>query len=206
MRPPVRTLSSVLLLALGSAVLGVLGLLGAGPALAHNGTGAAFTGSAGPFEVFAYDGRPAATAGLVEYRVVLSQGPAQTPVNDATVTITASGPSAHGPERARDVANIYYFELPEPGPLPYKITLAVSKGDQTGSVSFDLHGVTSTARDPLALPTGAAPAGPTATGRNTTAIVVGAGGLLVLALLAARGMALARRRASGDAAPGRAAR
>src|SRR3954454_14411907 len=113
------------------------------PVLAHGGSGAAFRGAAGPYTVYAYDGRPTDRAGAVEYRVLLLDS-RLAPLYGARVTVSADlehGGRRVGPTSASPVANIYYYELPDPGISAWEVHLTVSAAAGTGTVTYSLHGL-----------------------------------------------------------------
>lgn len=167
------------------------------PAAAHGGSAAAFTGRAGAFTVYAYDARKGSENGMLEYRVILTDREAGTPVNDATVTLQAEGPEEIGPITADDTANIYYYELPDPGEDEWRVTAEVEGPPGTGEggeVSFTMHGLED---DEDAVAAGGAEEGEGSSGIAAALGVLAAAGLVGVTLGAVR---LKRRPTPG--APG----
>ena len=88
---------------------------------AHDGAGAAFTGEAGPYTLYAYDGTPrrgAGRAGL--HRDRCSRTADGAPVDGATVTVTAAPRGHHRDAAAAGqpppaVANVYAVPAARPG-------------------------------------------------------------------------------------------
>lgn len=134
-----------------TAVATVLALLvtlwvTAGAASAHEGGGAAFTGEAGPYTVYAYDGVPGTEPGSLAYSVILRRTTDGAPVDGATLTAAAdpadgSSASAVAGVQAQSVANVYELTLPDPGPGSWQARLTVDGPDGPGSTDLTLHGV-----------------------------------------------------------------
>ncbi|MDX6286361.1 MAG: hypothetical protein QOG53_1846 [Frankiales bacterium] len=126
---------------LGCAV--VVALVGAGPAGAHGGSGAAYTGIAGRYKVVGYDGRAGLTANDVEYRILLTDADTQAPVDGATVLVTATlavGDRRIEPEQqAAATANIYSFTLPRLAGATWRIDANISGSAGSASAQYFVH-------------------------------------------------------------------
>lgn len=164
----------------------LVALLGAGPAAAHDGGGAAFTGEAGPYTLYVYDGVPGPAAGTLAYSVIVRRTADGTPVDGATLTVSADpadGTSATSVSdvRAQAVANVYEVTLPDPGPGTWQARLAVAGPDGPGSTETTLHGASATTAASAGLPVW----------------LVATGGAVVALVLAAALGAARRRSRSG---------
>src|SRR5579884_3461054 len=121
----------------GSVVLGV-----ATPASAHNGIGAAFKGPAGPYTVYAYDGYPI-PSGQLEYRLIVIDRVTGEPVEDLAATVTArplDGALAPSQASVTVLANIVLYDLPNPYPDHWWVTVTLRSRLGRGSTSFSMHG------------------------------------------------------------------
>ena len=161
----------------------LVALLGtAGPASAHNGGGAAFTGEAGPYTVYAYDGVPGPGEGTLAYSVIVRRTADGSPVDGATLTVSAD-PADGSPMtavtgvQAQSVANVYELMLPDPGPGTWRARLVLAGPDGPGSTETTLHGAS----------------GATVATAGTPVWLVAAAGAVV-ALVVAAGVGAARRR------------
>ena len=114
-----------------------------GPASAHGGSGAAYTGVAGPYKVIGYDGRAGATPEQVEYRILLIAPQTQTPVNDATVSVRAElavgDRHTEAEQNARRTANIYYFYLPRIAGATWRIFATIGGPSGSGTTNYFVH-------------------------------------------------------------------
>ena len=142
-RRPARPLPA--LLATGLALL--LTVWAAGPAAAHSAA-LAYQGSAGPYTVWAYQGTPGDAPATIAYTAALRVSATGTPVDDATVTVTAATPDSSdivgrhaGPVTATPIANLYQYVLPDPGPDLWTVRLRVSAPAGTGTATFTVNGL-----------------------------------------------------------------
>lgn len=111
-------------------------------AWAHGGEGAAFAGPAGAYTVYAYDPAAADSGDSVEYRLILLDK-ADNPVDGATATVRATlsgGGRTVGPITAHSVANVYYYDLPDPGERIWTVRLSIDGSLGTASTSYSMHG------------------------------------------------------------------
>ena len=130
----------------GLATLLTLAGVATGPSVwAHDGAGAAFDGSAGPFRVLGYDGRTV-PASATEYAVILSDSVSGAPVDDAAVTVTAeavgdrgASSSRVGPVVADRVANVYRYALPNGRGSGWDVELRIVAPVARTQVSFQVH-------------------------------------------------------------------
>lgn len=114
----------------------------AAPALAHNGVGAAFKGPAGRYTVYAYDGYPLPD-GQLEYRVVLLDTASGEPASNVTPVVSARPLNAAGPARTAHVtvmANVVLYDLPNPYPRDWTVTVALTGPLGRGRTHFAMHG------------------------------------------------------------------
>lgn len=113
------------------------------PARAHEGSGAAYTGVAGPYQVVAYDGRAAFDANRVEYRILLTDADTKSPVDAATVAVTATlafGDRHSEPtQQTARTANIYTFTLPRLPGATWRVTATVDGPQGHGSAQYFVH-------------------------------------------------------------------
>ena len=119
-----------------------VGLVKATPATAHNGVGASFRGAAGRYTVYAYDGYPLPSGGL-QYRLVLLDAATGEPVAGVVPIITARRPGGAGAEQSAHVtvmANVVLYDLPNPYPGDWNVSLALSGPLGRGRASFPMHG------------------------------------------------------------------
>lgn len=179
-------------------VLVAAAALGLAPAAAwaHGGDGAAYAGQAGPYEVYAYDPVAGGQAGVLEYRLILLDAANDTPVDGATATIqaTSAGGRTAGPLTARSVANVYYYDLPDPGDRIWTVRLSIDGSLGTASTSYSMHGAEDT--------TPAAAAQP-ADDHADTGVLVGSGTGVAIAIGIAGSIALRRRSQSPAARDGK---
>ena len=130
---------------LAVALAVTVGLASPTTAWAHNGAGAAFNGTAGPYRVYAYDPGPApGGAPGLEYHLVLLNAATGDPVYGARITVTAdmTGASRHtGPQAAQAVANVFYYDLPDPGTRDWQVHLSIDGRAGHGAVSYPMHGL-----------------------------------------------------------------
>lgn len=135
-----------------STLLGLLLAIGAPPAAAHNGIGAAFKGKAGPYIVYAYDGEQLSVH-LLDYRLVVLNAKTKEPVYDVKPRVRATGPAQPTPLAAKvtTFGNVFFYELPNPFPRHWVIHLGLAGPLGTGAVSFRMHGsaVQSTDQTPV---------------------------------------------------------
>ena len=118
-------------------------LAAGGPALAHGGSSAAFTGIAGPYKVIGYDGRAAISPDAVEYRIIVTNADTLAPVDGATVVITAKlavGDLHTEPtQTAKALANIYSFDLPRVAGATWRIDADIRGPAGSGSAQYFVH-------------------------------------------------------------------
>src|SRR3954463_14266972 len=119
-------------------------LLGAaGSARAHNGVGASFKGAAGHYTVYAYDGYPV-PSGQLEYRLVLLDSATGEPAADVVPVITArlQGVATSGAQSAQVTVmnNVVLYDLPNPYPHDWAVTVALSGPRGRGRAAFAMHG------------------------------------------------------------------
>jgi hypothetical protein len=133
-----RTRAAVAVVAAALAVVGST----ASPATAHNGVGAAFKGPAGPYTVYAYDGYPI-PAGRLEYRLILLDRRFGQPVEDVEPAVTARPLGARTPVRTAPVnvmANVVLYDLPNPYPGDWSVTVRLRGQLGRGAATFAMHG------------------------------------------------------------------
>ena len=179
-RTTVTAALGLLVAVLGTALLALVGV--AGPAAAHDGGGAAFTGEAGPYTLYAYDGVPGSAPGTLDYSVILLRTADGAPVDGATLDVSAEPADGSGATaqsvRAQSVANVYEVTLSDPGAGTWRARLTVDGPDGPGSTEATLHGA------------GTAASAPT----GTSVWLVAAGG--AVAALGVAAVTAARRRRS----------
>lgn len=159
-----------------------------GPAVAHNGVGAAFTGRAGPYTIYAYDGY-LSPSGRFAYRLVLLDASSGQPANDLSVAISAigaSGAPVHAPVQI--YANVVFYELRNPYPHLWRVSVRVSGPAGSGVVAFPMHGAAPVA-DPAV-----SPSSPAGGGEPTWPWI--AGGVALGVVVLGGVVALLRRRTS----------
>ena len=154
-----------------------------GTALAHGGTGAAYTRTLGPYVVYVYDGR-GGEPGEVDYKLVVTDARTKAPVYDVTPQVRATrGSSAPVSAEVMDYGNVFYVTLPNPYPDRWDVRLRLTGRLGSGRTRFALHGVT---------PDPSTEAAPTDGGNRTTWLVVlGAAAVVVLG---GAGLLVRRRR------------
>lgn len=114
--------------------------LSASPAFAHNGTGAAFKGRAGPYTVYAYDGYTLPNDAL-QYRLVLLDTASGEPDDNLRVAISASKPgTARVATTANVYANVVFYALANPYPANWLVDLRLDGHLGHGEVTFHMHG------------------------------------------------------------------
>lgn len=112
------------------------------PVAAHNGAGAAFTGPAGRYTVYAYDGYRL-PSGELEYRLVLLNTSTGEPVQSVVPVITATPQGGAGPAvsaRVTVLANVVLYDLPNSYPRDWAVRVALSGPLGTGQAAFVMHG------------------------------------------------------------------
>ena len=127
----------------------------AGVASAHNGVGAAFTGRAGPYTVYAYDAYPNPN-GALAYRLVVIVTRSGEPADVSRVAVTAASLAEVGaspsttvvPASVQVYANVAFYELRNPYPHFWRVTVRVSGSTGAGVVSFPMHGTAPVAAPP----------------------------------------------------------
>ena len=166
-------------------------------AWAHGGAGAAYAGEAGHYEVYAYDAVAAAAPGQLEYRLILLDHANDGPADGARAVVRATlagGSRSVGPVTARSVANVYYYDLPDPGSSTWTVHLSLDGPLGPATTTYRMHGLSEGA--PATSPTPAADA--THTRRDNTDVLVGIGVAAALAAAAAGVVAYRRRRTPED--------
>ena len=111
-------------------------------AVAHNGVGASFQGAAGRYTVYAYDGYKLPSGGL-EYRLVLLDAATGEPADGVVPVITARR-QGHGAAalsaHVTVMANVVLYDLPNPYPDDWIVTVALSGSLGRGRATFPMHG------------------------------------------------------------------
>lgn len=174
--------SRIAVTALVTALLGIV--LPIGGAQAHNGVGAFFKGSAGGYIIYAYDGYPLPHNGI-EYRLILLNQRTGDPATDVAVHVTANRPDAPATAaRTNLYNNVVLYDLPNPYPGDWSVTVSLRGKAGAGTVRFRTHGYQPpdpTQQNPIVNDQGAGVAWlPTALGVGL-AVCVLAGVTLVLA-------------------------
>jgi hypothetical protein len=185
----------------GAGMLVALLLTLSAPAAAHGGEGAIYSGAAGPYTVYAFDGSPGPRPGVIRYDVIVWESASGQPVDEANVTVTArltapgDGDARQvGPVRARGVANVYQYTLPDPGQAKWRTQVTVNAASGTGTTqAFLLHGL----REPVAANQAAQSSGPSPQLVSSIMIGVVVAMLVFTLLVYRRGSARARSTSRG---------
>lgn len=178
-----------------AAVAVLFAALFVGPAEAHNGTGAAFKGPAGPYTVYAYDGYPVPT-GLAYRLVVLDRASGQ-PAHDVRAAVTARSPQASTPrQRAQTevMNNVVFYDLPNPFPGDWQVTVQLRGPGGSGVATFAMHG------QPPYVPVEPA-IGRDGGGGNVALVVGGSAGVLAVVVAGAWWFYRRRRRITKPSGP-----
>ena len=163
-----------------AAITGLIGLAMTLPANAHNGVGAFYKGHVGAYTLYAYDGYPLPHNGL-EYRLILLNRATGEPADGFTVNITAAQPGL--PSRtapAHTYANVVFYDLPNPYPHDWHVTVQVGGRPGRGVFSFQTHGAPPAAGDPNIIYTETQSINwpLVATGTAAAATAIGGGGMI----------------------------
>src|SRR3954468_3242884 len=136
--PAARRMGATVVVLAVALVLGVTG-----SAQAHNGVGASFKGAAGRYTLYAYDGYPV-PSGQLEYRLVLLDSATGEPAADVVPVITArlQGVATSGAQSAQVTVmnNVVLYDLPNPYPHDWAVTVALSGPRGRGRAAFAMHG------------------------------------------------------------------
>lgn len=168
-----------------------------GAAWAHGGAGAAYAAEIGGYELYAYDPVAGPMPGQLEYRLILLDHANDGPVDGATATVRATLVGASrtaGPVTARSVANIYYYDLPDPGRDEWTVHLSINGRLGPASATYRMHGLSEAAPAPSATPAADA----TSSRRDNTDVLAGIGAAAAVAAGVGGVVAYRRRRAPAE--------
>jgi hypothetical protein len=156
-------------------------------ASAHNGVGAAFTGKAGHYIVYAYDGEPLSD-GRIDYKLVLLNARASDPVYEARPVVAASrAGGAATPAKVTSFGNVFFYNLPNPYPHDWTVHLRIHGPLGAAGVDYRMHGAApTTTPTPLVVTESDPSSWPVFVGVAGGAVALVVGGLYLFSRLARR--------------------